>query len=69
LIAGYPRTPRRALGRRLTGAAAFLLTAFTAFAWTPGEPIPVPKLTAYVVDLTGALTIREREALSSRAPA
>ena len=46
------------LGRLALGAAAF---ALAALAWAAdGDPIPVPKLTAHVVDLTGTLTADER---------
>ena len=65
MTAGYPRK-RRALGRLPTRAAAFFLAVFTVFAARPTEPIPVPKLTAHVVDLTGALTASERAAIEAR---
>ena len=52
-------------GRLLAGAAAFLLAA-VAFAADPADPIPVPKLTGRVVDLTGTLAVPEREAIASR---
>jgi uncharacterized protein len=57
---------KRSLGRLLIGAAASFLVAAAAFAATPTEPISVPKLTARVVDLTGTLTEREREALETK---
>ncbi len=52
-------------GRFLAGVAAFLLAA-VAFAADPADPIPVPKLTGRVVDLTGTLAVPEREAIASR---
>jgi uncharacterized protein len=57
---------KRLLGRLLTGAAALLLAAFAAVAATPTEPIPVPRLTAHVVDLTGTLSAAERDALDAK---
>ena len=56
---------KRFLGRLAVGAAAACLAA-VALAQTPADPIPVPKLTARVVDLTGTLTERERESLESK---
>jgi uncharacterized protein len=53
----------------LRGAAAFvlsLLLAAAALAATPTEPIPVPKLTARVIDQTGSLTAAERDALEAK---
>src|ERR1700693_3959796 len=57
---------KRSLGRLVIGAAAFLLAAFAVFAAMPADPIAVPKLTGRVVDLTGTLTAREREAIEAR---
>ncbi len=57
---------KRALGRLVIGAAASFFSIAAAFAAAPGEPIPVPKLTAHVVDLTGTLSEREREALEAK---
>ncbi len=57
---------KRALGRLVIGAAASLFAFAAAFAATPADPIPVPKLTAHVVDLTGTLTERERGALEAK---
>jgi uncharacterized protein len=54
----------RALGRLFLGAALFALAAI-AFA-ADGDPIPVPKLTAHVVDLTGTLTADERSRIDSK---
>jgi uncharacterized protein len=61
----------RTLGRLALGAAAFFVAAFAAFAaapsaTTPSDPIPVPKLTARVVDLTGTLTAPERDAIDAK---
>jgi uncharacterized protein len=55
----------RALGRCLAGAAAILLAA-ASLAATPTEPIPVPKLTARVIDQTGSLTAAERDSLEAK---
>jgi uncharacterized protein len=52
-------------GRLALGAAA-LLVAFASWAATPTEPIPVPKLTARVTDLTGSLSAAERDALEAK---
>lgn len=57
---------KRAYGRLVTGAAALLVAAAAVFAATPTDPIAVPKLSARVVDLTGTLTEREREAIEAR---
>jgi uncharacterized protein len=57
---------KRALGRLAIGAAALALGAFAALAATPADPIPVPKLTARVVDLTGTLTASERAAIEAK---
>ena len=62
----------RTLGRLSAEAAAFLFAAaamlFTgaSLAATPSDPIPVPKLTARVIDQTGSLTAPEREALEAK---
>jgi len=53
-------------GRFLAGAAGLLLVAAAAFAADPSEPIPVPKLTGRVVDLTGTLAVPEREAIAAK---
>lgn len=53
-------------GRFLAGAAALLLVAAAAFAADPGEPLPVPKLTGRVVDLTGTLSPPQREAIAGK---
>ena len=52
--------------RKLLLAAALGLAA--AAAWAAGDPneIPVPKLTAHVVDLTGTLTSGERASLDAK---
>jgi uncharacterized protein len=55
-----------AAGRLLAGAAASLVLAFAALAADVTEPIPVPKLTGRVVDLTGTLTSGERDAIAGR---
>jgi uncharacterized protein len=52
--------------RLLAGAAGILLVAAAAFAADPTDPIPVPKLTGRVVDLTGTLTAPERDALAGK---
>ncbi len=57
---------KRMLGRLLTGSAALLLAAFAAVAATPTDPIPVPRLAAHVVDLTGTLSAAERDALDAK---
>jgi uncharacterized protein len=57
---------KRMLGRLALGWAALLLAAFAAAAATPAEPIPVPRLTAHVVDLTGTLSAAERDALDAK---
>jgi uncharacterized protein len=54
-----------ALGRLLCGAAAIIFAA-SAFAATPTDPIPVPKLTARVIDQTGSLTAPERDSLEAK---
>ena len=56
----------RAAGRLLAGAAASFLLAFAALAADVTDPIPVPKLTGRVVDLTGTLARPEREALEAK---
>ena len=53
-------------GRLAFGAAVFFLAAASAFAATPTEPIPVPKLSARVTDLTGSLTAAEAAALEAK---
>jgi uncharacterized protein len=54
----------RALGRLLRGAA-FL--ALAALAWAAfGAEVPVPKLTAHVIDQTGTLTADERARLDAK---
>src|SRR5436190_7163471 len=53
----------RAMGRLFTGAVLFALAALTLAA---DGPVPVPKLTAHVVDLTGTLTADERGRLDSK---
>ena len=57
---------KRAFARLAIGAAAFVLSAFAVLAATPADPIPVPKLTARVVDLTGTLTASERAAIEAK---
>jgi uncharacterized protein len=56
----------RILGRLALGAAALFFATAIAAAGTPADPIPVPKLTGHVVDLTGTLTAPERDALESK---
>ena len=56
----------RAAGRLAAGAAASLFLAFAAFAAEATDPIPVPKLTGRVVDLTGTLTAAERDSLAAK---
>ena len=53
-------------GRLALGAAALLVAAAATFAATPTEPIPVPKLTARVTDLTGSLTAAEAASLEAK---
>ncbi len=53
-------------GRLLAGAAASFLLAFAALAAEVTDPIPVPKLTGRVVDLTGTLGSAEREAIAAK---
>jgi uncharacterized protein len=55
----------RALGRLLCGVAAIAFAA-AALAATPTDPIPVPKLTARVIDQTGSLTAAERDSLEAK---
>src|SRR5882672_4900474 len=55
--------------KRLTGAAAWvlsLLLSIVALAALAQEPIPVPKLTARVVDQTGTLSATERASLEAK---
>ena len=48
-------------------AAALLMAVGLAFAADPpADPIPVPKLTGHVVDLTGTLTSPERERIDAK---
>jgi uncharacterized protein len=54
----------RAMGRLGLGAVLFFL-AFVAFG-AEGDPIPVPKLTGHVVDLTGTLSTGEREQIDAK---
>jgi uncharacterized protein len=56
---------KRLIGRLFTGAAAIGFAAL-AFAQAPAGPIPVPKLTARVIDQTGSLTAAQRDALESK---
>jgi uncharacterized protein len=56
----------RPVGRLLAGAAASFLLAFAAVAADVTEPIPVPKLTGRVVDLTATLATPEREAIAEK---
>jgi uncharacterized protein len=53
-------------GRLLAGVAASFLLAFAAPAADPADPIPVPKLTGRVVDLTGTLAQPDRDAIAAR---
>jgi uncharacterized protein len=53
-------------GRLLAGAAASFLLAFAAFAADVTDPIPVPKLSGRVVDLSGALSASDREAVTAK---
>src|SRR6187549_3392398 len=53
-----------AMGRLVFGTVLFALAAL-AFA-AQGDPIPVPKLTAHVVDLTGTLSADERTRLDAK---
>lgn len=54
-------------GRRLAGAAAFLLflAAAPLSAWAQA-PAPVPKLSGRVVDLTGTLAAADRQAIAGK---
>jgi uncharacterized protein len=56
----------RIAGRLLAGAAASLFLAFAAPAADVTGPVPVPKLTGRVVDLTETLAAPEREAISAK---
>ena len=57
----------RALGRLALGLAAILAVALQAFgAAAPADAAPVPKLIAHVMDLTGTLTVAERESLDAK---
>ncbi len=51
---------------RLRAALAGLLVCAAAFAQDPADPIPVPKLSGRVVDLTGTLTSPERDQLNAK---
>jgi uncharacterized protein len=51
--------------RRILLAAALLLGAAGAFSADPGE-VPVPKLTAHVIDETGTLTASQRSAIDAK---
>src|SRR5258706_9819897 len=53
-------------GRLLAGAAFFLAAMLAAPRAAPQEPIPVPRLSAHVVDLTGTLTAQERDAIDAK---
>src|SRR5258706_4499391 len=53
-------------GRLLAGAAFFLAAMLAAPRAAPQEPLPVPRLSAHVVDLTGPLTAQEREATDAK---
>jgi uncharacterized protein len=44
----------------------WLAATFAAFAATPSEPVPVPKLAARVTDQTGTLTAAERDSIEAR---
>jgi uncharacterized protein len=55
-----------AAGRLLAAAAAFFLLAGAALAADAGDPIPVPKLTGRVVDLTGTLARADRDAIAAK---
>jgi uncharacterized protein len=64
---------KRMLGRLARGAAAILFAASALAATptgpvasTPTDPIPVPKLTARVIDQTGSLTTAERDSLEAK---
>ncbi|HEX4944956.1 MAG TPA: TPM domain-containing protein [Usitatibacteraceae bacterium] len=56
----------RIAGRLLAGAAASFFVAFAALAADVTEPIPVPKLTGRVIDLTATLAAPESEAIAAR---
>jgi uncharacterized protein len=57
----------RALGRLALGAAAVFLAAFGAFAATPPPgAVPVPSLTAHVMDSTGTLTAPQRAQIDAK---
>src|SRR5258708_24212853 len=53
-------------GRLLVGAAVFLAAMLAAPTGAAQEPVPVPRLTSHVVDLTGTLAAPEREALDAK---
>jgi uncharacterized protein len=56
---------KSALGGLASGAAALLLGAFATLCGA-ADTVPVPKLTAHVIDLTGTFTAGEREALEAK---
>jgi uncharacterized protein len=56
----------RVAGRLLAGAAASFFLAFAALAADVTDPIPVPKLSGRVVDLTGTLAAADREAIAAK---
>jgi len=56
----------RTAGRLLAGAAVTFLLSLAALAADATDPIPVPKLTGRVVDLTGTLAAPERDALAAK---
>ena len=65
----FPRAREAAtlpLARRVAAFLAAFAMLFLAFAASGADTIPVPKLAARVTDLTGTLTVAEREALESK---
>jgi uncharacterized protein len=51
---------------RLALAFAGSLLALASLAAAPGDPVPVPKLTAHVIDQTGTLSSTQRTALEAK---
>jgi uncharacterized protein len=54
------------IAARLLASAVLVLGLAAPSAAAPGDPVPVPKLTAHVIDQTGTLTAPERQALDAK---
>jgi uncharacterized protein len=65
-VPGNGRSPARSFLARLAMALGLGLVAGSASAAAPGELVPVPKLTARVIDQTGTLTTAEGAALEEK---